>query len=447
VPHLLVIGGSDAGIAAGLAARQHDPEWEATVVLADRYPNFSICGLPFYLSGETPDWRALAHRSTAELTVAGLQLALETTAIDLDPNARRVTVAHHGQCQEIAYDELVIATGAKPVRPSLPGIELEGVHTPHSMADAFAVHERLADITRVAVVGAGYIGCELADAFTHRRLDVAVIEALPEVLTTVDPDLGGRVRQELTDHGVRVLTGAAVTEIRSRDHVLHVCTDTRGDIAADLVIVAVGVTPNTAFGRRGGLPTGPRGAFVVDRRMATGVPHVWAAGDCVETWQPLLQQPGYLPLGTTAHKQGRVAGINAVGGDREFAGSLGTQVVQVFDLAIARTGLRHDEARHAGYAARTADVTVDDHKAYYPGATPMTLRVTGDQDTGRLLGAQILGQRTAQVAKRVDIYATAIHTGLRVDAVNDLDLSYTPPYSSPWDPVQIAARRWLEAGG
>ncbi|HEY1279164.1 MAG TPA: FAD-dependent oxidoreductase [Acidimicrobiales bacterium] len=447
MPHLLIVGGSDAGIAAGLAARQHDPDWDATIVLADRYPNFSICGLPFYLSGETRDWRALAHRGTSELTAAGLDLAVDTIAIDLDPHVHRVTVAHDGQCREIGYDQLVIATGAKPVRPALPGIDLEGVHTLHTMADAFAVHERLPEVARVAIVGAGYIGCELADAFTRRDLDVTVIEALPDVLTTVDRDLGSRVRQELTDHGVRVLAGSAVTEIRSRDHLLHVCTDGAADVAADLVIIAVGVAPNSAIGRRGGLATGVRGALVVDRRMATGVPDVWAAGDCVETWLPLLQRPGYLPLGTTAHKQGRVAGPNAVGGAREFAGSLGTQVVQVFDLAIACTGLRHDEAEQAGYRPKTADIIVDDHKAYYPNATPITLRVTGDRDTGRLLGAQILGHRTAQVAKRIDIYATAIHSKLAVDAVNDLDLSYTPPYSSPWDPVQVAAQRWLEAAG
>jgi len=222
-------------------------------------------------------------------------------------------------------------------------------------------------------------------------------------------------------------------------------TDTGLDIAADMVIVAVGVVPNAAFGRRGGMPTGQHGALVVDRRMSTSVLHVWAAGDCVETWPPLLSRAGYLPLGTTAHKQGRVAGINAVGGDRQFAGAVRTQVVQVFDLAVARTGLRHDEAEHAGYRPRTTDGTVDDHKAYYPGATPMAVRVTGDLETGRLLGGQSFGHRTAQVAKRLDILATAIHTGLTIDAVNDLDLSYTPPYSSLWDPVQAAAQTWLAA--
>ena len=357
----------------------------------------------------------------------------------------RVSVAHNGRCQDLAYDELIVATGATPVRPPLPGIDLAGVHTLHTMADAFAVHQRLADARRVVIVGAGYIGCELADAFTHRHVDVTVIEALPEVLTTVDGDLGRRVRDELTSHGVRVLVGAAVTGIRTGPPGLLVGTDGGHDVAADLVVVAVGVAPNTAFGRRGGLPTGSRGALVVDGRMATSVPHVWAAGDCVETWLPLLNTAGYVPLGTTAHKQGHVAGINAVGGHRQFAGAVATQVVQVFDLAIARTGLRNTEGERGGYQPRSVDVTVDDHKAYYPGATAMTIRITGDAPSGRLLGAQILGHRTAQVAKRIDIYATALHHELTVEALTDLDLSYTPPYSSPWDPVQTAAHTWLGA--
>ena len=313
VPHLLVIGGSDAGIAAALASRQRDADWDVTVALADRCPNYSICGLPFYLSGETPDWRTLAHRTAHEIRATGVTLDIDAIAIDLDPTDRRVTVGRSQGCEQIGYDELIVASGAKPASPPIPGTDLEGVYTMHTMADALAVHERLPDTRRIVIVGAGYIGCELADTFTRRHLDVTVVEALAEVLITVDHDLGRRVRTELTGHGVRVLVATAVTGIVSKHHELHVFTDGRHDLTADLVVLAVGVGPNTAFGRRGGLPTGVRDAFVVDRRMATPVPHVWAAGDCVETWLPLLDAPGYLPLGTTAHKQGRVAGTNAVG--------------------------------------------------------------------------------------------------------------------------------------
>ncbi len=258
MPHLFVVGGSDAGIAAALTARTQDPGWDVTVALADRYPNFSICGLPFYLSGETPDWRDLAHRTTAQLAAAGINLAVETTVIDLEPAKQRVTIAHGGECQTVSYDEVIVATGAMPARPPLPGIDLAGVHTLHTMADAFAVHDRLGGARRVVIVGAGYIGCELADAYRRRHLDVTVIEALPEVLPTVDDDLGRRVRDELTSHGVRVLVGTAVSEIHSARDGLSVRTAGGHDLVADIVTVAVGVAPNTALGGRARLALGVR---------------------------------------------------------------------------------------------------------------------------------------------------------------------------------------------
>ena len=214
---------------------------------------------------------------------------------------------------------------------------------------------------------------------------------------------------------------------------------------ADLVLVAVGVQPNRELGTEAGITTGAKGALCVNRRMETNVPDIYAAGDCVETWHHLLRRYTYLPLGTTAHKQGRIAGENAVGGNREFAGSLGTQVVKLFDLVAARTGLRHEEARNAGFDPFTAETTVWDHKAYYPGARELHLRVTGDRQTGRLLGAQLLGHIDSEVSKRVDVFAAALYHEMLVEELNDLDLSYTPPLSSPWDPVQMAAQAWNKA--
>ena len=209
-----------------------------------------------------------------------------------------------------------------------------------------------------------------------------------------------------------------------------------------MVLVVVGVRPDVDLARTAGVELGERGAIRVDRGMRTNVPHVYAAGDCVHTWHHLTEHYTYMPLGTTSHKQGRVAGENAVGGRREYAGSLGTQVVKIFDLVAARTGLREHEAIAAGYEPFTIDRTFDDHKAYYPGATPLRIRLTGDAASGRLLGAQLLGHYGAEVSKRVDIYATALHHHMTIDALADLDLSYTPPLSSPWDPTQMAALAW-----
>jgi NADPH-dependent 2,4-dienoyl-CoA reductase/sulfur reductase-like enzyme len=225
---------------------------------------------------------------------------------------------------------------------------------------------------------------------------------------------------------------------------LRVRGDHHLDRTVDLVLVVAGVQPDTKLAAAAGARLGPRGAIDVDRRMRTGIPHVWAAGDCAVTHHRLLGST-YLPLGTTAHKQGRIAGENAVGGDREFAGVLGTQVVKVFDLAAARIGLRDTEARQAGLDPRSVESDADDHKAYYPGAHRIRIRVTADTATHRLLGLQMVGHKDAAVAKRIDIAATAIHHGMTVDELADLDLSYTPPLGSPWDAVQVAAHAWERA--
>jgi NADPH-dependent 2,4-dienoyl-CoA reductase/sulfur reductase-like enzyme len=441
---LLAIGGSDAGISAGLRARELDPTVEVTLLVADAFPNFSICGLPYYLSGDVADWRALAHRTTGDLEAAGLGLRLDHTARAIDPAAKQVTVTDPGGAdRQLGYDQLVIATGAVPVRPPIDGLDLDGVHVLHTMGDTFALHHALAvGAGSVVIVGGGYIGLEMAEAFTARGLAVTVVEQAPAVMPTVDREVGGLLGQELGRHGVQVVNDVTVKAIHREHGRLVVAGEPDFTAAADLVLVVVGVRPDTDLAVAAGVETGVRGALRVDRRMRTNLPGILAAGDCVETYHRLLDQPAYLPLGTTAHKQGRVAGETAVGGDREFAGSLGTQVVKVFDLAVARTGLRDPDARQAGHDPLTVGSTQFDHKAYYPGAHQLHLRLTGDRQTGRLLGAQLVGHKDAEVAKRIDIPATAVFHHMTVEGLSDLDLSYTPPFGSPWDAVQLAAHDW-----
>jgi NADPH-dependent 2,4-dienoyl-CoA reductase/sulfur reductase-like enzyme len=454
--HLVAIGGSDAGISAALRARELDPAAEATVVVADSYPNFSICGIPYYLSGEVPSWQALAHRTRADLEATGMRLLLDTTARRIDVAARKllVTAADGGE-DLIGYDQLVIGTGAVPVRPPIRGLDrlgpADGVHLLHTMGDTFAVMRTLtgASPARAVIVGAGYVGLEMADALVTRGLAVTQIEQLPEVLATVDPELGALVHAELTGRGVEVLTGTTVRAITRNDSGpgrLQVEAATgQGETVtrtADLVLVVTGVRPDSDLAASAGATLGPRGAIMVDRGMRTGLPGVFAAGDCVITHHRLLGET-YLPLGTTAHKQGRVAGENAIGGDREFAGSLGTQVVKIFDQAAARTGLRDHEAAAAGFDPVTVQSEADDHKAYYPGSHRIRMRVTGDRNTERLLGLQLFGHRHAEIAKRIDIAATAIFHHMSADAISDLDLSYTPPLGSPWDAIQVGAHAWV----
>jgi NADPH-dependent 2,4-dienoyl-CoA reductase/sulfur reductase-like enzyme len=444
--HLVIIGGSDAGISAALRAKELAPEEDVTVLVADRFPNYSICGLPFYLSGEVPDWRTLAHRKTSELESRGITLRLDHRATRIDPAAKSVTATTAGgRVRIFRYDRLVVATGAVPARPSIEGLDLPGVFFLRSMADGFVLQHHLAanEPQSAVIVGSGYIGVEMADALTRRGLSVTVL-ARSTVLKTVDPSLGQLVRDELTRNKVKVVDGAPVTVIeKGRRGRLTVRTLAGDPIRADLILVAAGSQPESALAAAAGASTGAHGAVHVSRAMETNLPDVYAAGDCVETWHRLLGKNVYLPLGTTAHKQGGVAGENAVGGHVKFSGSLGTQVVKVFDVVAACTGLLDWEALEAGFSPRTAELESWDHKAYYPGATPLRLRLTADRATRVLLGAQILGHYSAEVSKRVDVVATAISSHMTVDDLVTLDLSYTPPTGSPWDPMQTCAQKWL----
>ena len=452
---LIAIGGSDAGISAALRARELDPATDVTVVVADNYPNFSICGIPYYVSGEVTHWSNLAHRTAADLAATGMRVLTDTTATRIDPSAHTLTVHDTtGAEQVLSYDALVVGTGATSVRPPITGLDRlgpeDGVHLLHSMGDTFTVMDSLErrDPKTAVIIGAGYIGLEMAEGLTTRGIQVTQIEALPEVLPTVDPELGALVHAELERNKVEVLTDTLVTAVtRDSSGALTVTATREGETLSrtvDFVLVVVGVKPDVTLAATAGAELGVKGAIVVDEQMRTNLPDVFAAGDCVHTHHQLLGTT-WLPLGTTAHKQGRVAGENAVGGSARFAGSLGTQVVKIFDLVAARTGLKDTEAVAAerGWAPVSSTATPDDHKAYYPGATPITIRITGDRQSGVLLGAQLVGHRSAEVSKRVDTYAAALFHGMTVDAFSELDLSYTPPLGSPWDATQFATQTWV----
>lgn len=448
---ILVIGGSDAGISAALRAREYAPASTVTMLVADAYPNFSICGIPYHLSGEVPDWQNLAHRTLDEIESTGVQVRINHTVTAIDPARKVVTATTDDGPAEFGYDRLVIGTGAEPLRPPIGGLDrlgpADGVHLLHTMDEA---RELDVDLVRrgarqVVIIGAGYIGIEMAEALTTRGIGVAVLERLETVLPrTLDRELADEISAELRTHGVEVSCGTTVTEIARYGDQLAVVADNE-KWTADAVLVVSGVTPSSSLAASAGVQVDDRGAIIVDRRMRTNVADIWAAGDCVHTHHTLLPEPTYVPLGTTAHKQGRVAGENVAGGAKEFAGIVGTQVVRVFDRVVAATGLRDDEAGAAGYQPLTVQTVADDHKRYYPGATPIQIRLTGDRDNGLLLGAQLVGTHGAEIAKRVDTYAVALQTGLTVEQLLDLDLSYTPPLGSPWDAIQLAAQHWLAA--
>jgi len=439
--HVLVIGGSDAGISAALRIRELDPAIEVSVMLRDGFPNYSICGLPFLISGETTAAQSLAHRTSADLQAAGLQVRTHCDVIAVNPSDQRVDLADG---DSVAYDRLILATGARSRRPELEGVDLPGVFTLRWMGDALRMLTVLEEQQprRALIVGGGYIGLEMADALHTRGLQVTLIEHNPAVLRTVHPSFGDVIQSGLRARGITVRSGLRLAAIRQSHQALEAVLNDGQPISTDLVLLAVGAVPANELAASAGVSLGAGGAMVVDRQMRTGVASVWAAGDGVETYHRLLGRNVYQPLGTNSHKQGRIAGENAIGGNRLYPGTLGTQVVKVFDRVVARTGLRDQEARLEGLDPLTVPFECSSHKAYYPGAGRLHFRITGDRRDGHLLGAQLMGPWGEEVSKRVDTFANALFHGMNVDAISDLDLSYTPPLSSPWDPVQMAAQAW-----
>lgn len=442
---ILIIGGSDVGISAALRIKELDKEARVTIVSANNFPNYSICGIPFYLGGEVKHYTDLAHRKADDIRAKGIDLMLETTVTELDVKAKKVkATGKDGAVTELAYDKLVLGIGGKSIKPDIKGLDLPGVYFMRWIDDALNFEEYLKNKTpqSAVIVGGGYIGLEMAEALIRRGLDVTLIEFADRVLTTVDAEFSAVVKSGLELKGVKIVTGKTVRTIEQGGGGLRVAASPDYSVQADCVLVAVGAVPETGLARNAGVELGLKGAIKVNTRLQTSLPDIYAGGDCVESLHNITKKPVYIALGTTAHKHGRIIGENICGVRSEYPGTLGTQSIKLFDMVIARTGLNEAEARAAGFDARTGYFETWDHKVYYPPAYRTRVRLTADVKTRRLLGCQILGDINAEISKRVDIAAAAIQNNMTLDEFIQLDLSYTPPLSSPWDPLQMAAQDW-----
>lgn len=436
---MLIIGGSDAGISAALRARELNSDIKITMLLADEFPNLSICGIPYAVSGEVPKWEYLAHRTVSDLKAYNIDFYMNTIALKIDFKGHIVVTKHGNEELLFNYNKLMVGTGAVPKELPFSGMG-KGVHILHTMGDFFEIEEQLVQNKpdRAAIIGAGYIGVEMAEALSRRNVDVTLLQRGNEVLSTVEADLAVTVHEELIAHGVHVLTNEQISEIKENDDRYTLIGSSVVD-EFDFVLVVVGVRPNSDLLVEAGANVTKHNAVIVDDKMRTNLPDIYAAGDLVQTNHRLLGDT-YLPLGTTAHKQGRIAGANIVGRESHFAGIIGSQVLRVFDLIVARTGLLPIEAVNAGFTAITTTAEVDDHKRYFPGAEKITIRVTADKKTHRILGAQLVGMYGSEIAKRADIFAIAIYNNMTVEEFSDLDLTYSPVVGAPWDAVQAATQ-------
>ncbi|MCC6438742.1 MAG: FAD-dependent oxidoreductase [Acidimicrobiales bacterium] len=438
---LIVIGGDGAGMSAASIARRRRPDLEIVALERGNYTSYSACGIPYVVGGEVGSLDELVARTPQQFRAEhriDVRMGHEVVGIDLD--ARRVTVRDHGHNRELTlgFDLLHIATGSRPIRPNLPGIDADFVHGVQTLDDAAHLleHAKTSNSSKVAVVGGGYIGLEMAEAFVRWGAEVTVVDAAPHVMRTFDDDMAVRVEDAMRRHGITVRTGVAVQGFEPGRVVTA-----DGPVEADLVILGIGVAPNSALAAESGLELGARDAIRVDRRQATSAEGVWAAGDCAETFHRVTQRSVHIALGTVANKTGRVAGINLAGGYATFEGVVGTAATRICSAELARTGLTEREAAEAGFKVVTATIEATTRAGYLPGARPLTVKMLAESGTGRVLGCQIVGEEGA--AKRIDVVATAITARMTAADVLDLDLSYAPPVSPLWDPVQVAARQLL----
>ena len=445
---IVVVGGDAAGMSAASVARRRAPDVELVAFEKGPYTSYSACGIPYYVGGLFDDSDRLISRSPDEFREAGIAVhtRCEVTGIDLDARTLEVWDIDARRSRTEGFDQLVYATGAEAVTPDFPGGELTEPIRTVDAAERFRAQLRREDARHAVVIGAGYIGIEMAEALVLRGLEVTIVELRDHVMgIALDADMASHVQDAAESEGIGVLLSTSVDEvIHDADGRPRAVRTSAGELPADHVVISVGVMPATRVAAAAGLELGDRGALNVDdHQRCPGVDGVYAAGDCVESWHRILERPVNVQLGTHANKQGRVAGENLTGGDSAFPGVIGTAVSKLCRYEVARTGLTEREAEWVGREVVSATVRTRTRAGYYPGSGPIWVKLVAEPLSGRLLGGQIVGVEGA--AKRIDVLATAIWAGLTVDELQMLDLSYAPPFSGVYDPVLVAARRTAKA--
>lgn len=450
---LVIVGGDAAGMSAAAQARRFREAGDLEIVVFERghHTSYSACGIPYWVGGQVHDRDQLIARTPAEHRARGIDVRLRSEVVELDIAGARVRSRELATGVETwtGYDHLVLATGARPIRPALPGIDAPGVHGVQTLDDGEALIASLAATSgrRAVVVGAGYIGVEMAEALIRRDFEVTLVHRGAEPMSTLDPDMGALVRQALGGMDIDVAGGREVSAIRTgADGRARAVVAGTGEYSADVVVLGIGVDPETALARAAGLPIGAFGGILTDSALrVVGHDNIWSGGDCVEVLDLVSGMRRHIPLGTHANKHGQIIGANIGGGYATFPGVVGTAVSKVCDLEVARTGLREKDARAAGLQYVTATIESTSRAGYYPDSAPMTVKMLAERRTGRLLGVQIVGREGA--GKRVDIAAVALTAGMTVAQMTTLDLGYAPPFSPVWDPVLVAARKAVRAVG
>lgn len=440
---LVIIGGDAAGMSAAAQARRLKTVAELGIVVFERSTrtSYAACGLPYLVGGLVKSPDSLVARTPEQHRAKGIDVRTrhEVTAIDVKASAVTVHDLDSARQSVLHYDDLLISTGASGVSPEWPGIDTQGVLQLRTLDDAAEVERLLlAGARRAVVVGAGYIGLEVAEGLLERGLHVTVVERMDAPMGAVlDADMASHIVNAMTAAGIDLRLATAVTGFTVVGGRVVAVQTSAGPVDADLVVIGLGVHPNAELARAAGIGVGESGGIQVDDHLRTDTPNIWAAGDCVESRHRITGRQVVVALGTHANKQGRVVGTNLAGGDAAFGGVLGTAITRFQAVEIARTGLTEREAAAAGLDAFGVATDASSRAQYFPGAEPMTIKIVAERGTGRLLGAQIVGR--AGAGKRIDVLAAALWNGMTVAEVAGMDLSYAPPFSPVWDPVLLAA--------
>ncbi len=438
---VVIVGGVAGGATAAARIRRLDEQAEIVVFERSGYISYANCGLPYYIGGviEDPDDLTL---QTPESFFSRFRIHMkvhhEATAIHPDKKTVSVKNLKTGEKFEESYDKLLLSPGAKPVWPDLPGIESDKLFTLRTVEDTFRI-KGFVDQNKpksAVMVGGGFIGLEVAENLRELGMDVTIVQRPKQLMNPFDADMASFIHAEMRKHGVKLALGYSVEGFEDKDGGVDVLLKDRPSIHADMVVLAIGVTPESTLARDAGLALGMKGSILVNDRMETSAPDIYAVGDAVQVRHYVTGRDALIALAGPANKQGRIAADNICGGDSRYLGSQGSSVIKVFDMTAATTGINETNARKAGLDVDTVILSPMSHAGYYPGGKLMTMKVVFEKETYRLLGAQIVGYDG--VDKRIDVLATAIHAGMNATDLKDLDLAYAPPYSSAKDPVNMA---------
>ncbi len=439
----VVIGGVAAGMSAASKIRSLKPQAEIRVFEKSGFVSYVACGMPYFIGGKVPSSKSLVVYDAGFFKEKrNIDVFLHHEAIKISPSDRSVLVKDLGSGEEktFGYDRLLVSTGARPVLPPIKGSDLRGVFALRLLEHGLAIQDYITQNSpkQAVIIGAGNIGMEMAEAFSARGLTVTIIEKAPSILGSMDDEINEKVEEELRNNGVVLIKSQGVVEFQGDNSAVKRAVLENGDsLPADIVLISTGIRPNSEIAREAGIELGQTGAIRVNDHMQTNLPDIFSAGDCAEAYHRVYKRNVYMPLGTTANKQGRIAGNNMAGEDESFAGIVGTAVFKVFDLEVGRTGLSEKDAGREGLSVVANTIEQTSRAHYFPGVSRIRIKLVADRKTGKILGAQLVGKEG--VAKRMDVFATAITAGLTAHEVEGLDLGYAPPVAPVFDPVLIAA--------